>query len=315
MLRLVVTHGHEEWVFGLPEKEAKLGRAKENDIALHIPGVSRRHALVRRWAGGVEVLDLNSKNKLLVDGEQVTRSVLTPGLRLQIGEAWLEVEEVTTTEEALAEMHENPSRSRESAHPLPLTAAAAPKRIPKSPSPEDAALALAYHITQAGVGIPEKRADLLLRIRSALGAEALATLERTRSGGLRVREGVGTFSRKELRLFTSLAGDTPIMAREQVMLKRAGVVLLAGRDFWFLVARFSEESMGQEKWRKEFLKFLAGQFFSPVRGLEEMDSSEVARVYALVRGNARKTADLLKLSPGKAYKYLRRLGLLKRRVR
>ncbi|HEX4961390.1 MAG TPA: FHA domain-containing protein [Thermoanaerobaculia bacterium] len=312
MLRLVVTHGQEEMVFAVPEKEARLGRAKENDIALQIPGVSRRHALVRRCAGGVEVLDLDSTNKLLVEGERVKRVVLTPGLRLQIGEAWLEVEEVTTTEEALARMHENPSGP--SAHSAPLTAAAAPKRIPRSPSPEDAALALAYHIAQSGVGIPEQRDDLLLRIRTALGAEAFATLARTRSGGLRMREGVGTFSRKEARLFTALAGDTSIMAREQVILKRVGVILLAGRDLWFLVAKFSEESMGHEKWRKEFLKFLAGQFFSPVRGLDDMEAFEVARVYTLVKGNARRTADLLKLSPGKAYKYLRRLGLLKSRA-
>jgi hypothetical protein len=313
MLRLLITHGHEEWIFGIPEREAKLGRAKGNDIALHIPSLSRQHALVRRCGDGVEVLNLKSRHGLLVEGARVERAVLTPGLRVQIGAAWLEVEEVTTTEEALARLHENPSE--QSVHSIPLTANAEPKNAQKSLSPGEAISALAFHISQVGVGVPEKREDLLLRIRTALGAEAFATLERMRSGRLRIWESVGDFSLRETQLFTTLAKDTQVKNREQMILKHAGQSLLVGRDSWFLVARFSEDSMAREKWRKEFLRFLAGQFFSPVRGLEEMDSTEVVRVYSLARGNARKTAELLKLSPGKVYKFLRRLSLLKPRMR
>jgi hypothetical protein len=311
MFRLLITHGHEEWVFAVPEKEARLGRAKENDIALRIPGVSRWHALVRRWAGGVEVLDLDSKNKLLVEGKPVARAVLTPGLRLQIGEAWLEVEEVTTTEEALACVNED--SSEQSARPAPLTAAAEPQGIPKSLLPEDVALTLAYHIAQVGVGIPKKREDLLLRIKSALGADAFVTLERTRSGRLRIWESVGTFPRAEERLFTSLAGDVEITAREQMMLKRAGVVLLAGRDSWFLAARFPEESMGQEKWRKEFLRFLASEFFPSVRSLHDVGHDEASRILSLVGNNKKRASRLLGISRTTLYELLELFGLSKRK--
>jgi len=313
MLRLLVTHGQEEEVFAVPEGVANLGSARENDIVLSIPGISRRHALLGRQAGGVEVIDRGSKNGLLVEGQRVRRTVLTPGLRVQIGVAWLEVEEVSTTEEAFARLYEN--SFEQLGLSSPMTATVEPEGIPKSFSPDKAALDLAYHIAQAGVGLPRKRADLLLRIKATLGAEAFATLETTRFGRLRVWECTGTFSSGETKLFTALAGTTRTRTREQIMLKREVKTLLAGRDSWFLVARFPEEALAREMWRKEFLRFLASQFFTPVRSLDEVDASEVSRVYALAGRNARRTAKLLSLSPETVYKFLRRLGLVKRRAR
>jgi hypothetical protein len=54
-----------ERVFAIPEGEARLGSTPENDMALCAPGVSRHHALVRPVPGGVEIMDLGSKNGLL----------------------------------------------------------------------------------------------------------------------------------------------------------------------------------------------------------------------------------------------------------
>ena len=102
MLRLLVTYGREEQGFALPEGEAKLGSASENDIVLHVPGVSRRHALIQRCPGGVELIDQGSKNGIFVEGTRVTRAILTPGLRAQIGTAWIEVEELSSIERELA---------------------------------------------------------------------------------------------------------------------------------------------------------------------------------------------------------------------
>jgi hypothetical protein len=310
MFRLLVTHENEEQAFALPDGVAKLGSDRENDIVLNINGVSRRHALVRRRAGGIEVADRASKNGLLVEGQRVRRTMLTPGLRVQIGAAWLELEEVSTSEEVLARLAEKPSE-RSIRLPAVTTTLKSGEGL-QGASPEKAALALAFHIAQVGVGVPEERGDLLLRIQSALEARAFATLERIRSGRLRVWECVGAISPAETNLLTSLAGDDRIRVREQVILKRAGHLLLAGRESWFLAAKFQEETLAQEKWRKEFLFFLAAQFFMPVRSLDEVDAAEVSRVYGLVGRNARRTARLLGVSPGTLHKFLRRLGFSKR---
>jgi hypothetical protein len=291
MLRLLVTHGPEEQIFALPEGVAKLGCAGENDIILRIPGVSRRHALVRRHSGGVEVNDLGSRNGLLVEGQRVKRAALTPGLRVQVGAAWLEVEEVSTSEEAFARLSESSSGGPVS--PSPMTANTEPLEALRNLSSEKAALTLAYHIAQVGVGTPENRADLLLRIKATLGAEAFATLERTRSGRLRIWEIVGTFSPAETKLFTPLAGDRRTTVRDAFVLKREGKILLSGRESWFLAAKFAEESLAREGWRKEFLQFLASQFFRPVRTLEDMERAEAHRVRILTRNNKSRTARLL----------------------
>jgi hypothetical protein len=310
MLRLLVTHGPEEQIFALPDGVAKLGSAGENDIVLRIPGISRRHALVRRHSGGVEINDLGSRNGLLVEGQRVRRAALTPELRIQIGAAWLEVEEVSTSEEAFTRLSQ--SSSGRPVSPSPMTASAEPLEASRSLSSEQAALTLAYHISQVGVGIPEKRADLLLRIKATLGAEAFATLERTRSGRLRIWEIVGTFSPAETKLLTPLAGDRRTTARDAVVLKREGKILLSGRDAWFLAAKFAEETLAREGWRKEFLRFLASQFFLPVRSLDDLDAAEAARVRGLTRGNKKRAAELLGICRNTMDKLLRSRGLPKR---
>src|SRR4030095_13001183 len=112
MYRLPATYGYEEKVFPVPVGEAQLGSASENDIVLRATGVSHRHALVRRRPEGVEVVDLESKNGLFVERQRVKRAVLSPGLRLQIGIAWLEVEEVSSAEAALFMLQESSAQSR-----------------------------------------------------------------------------------------------------------------------------------------------------------------------------------------------------------
>jgi hypothetical protein len=304
MLRLLVTHGNEEHLFAAPEGEALLGSAADNDIVLRIAGVSRRHARLRRIPGGVEVLDRESKNHLFVAGQQVRRAVLTPGLRVQIGAAWVEVEEVSSSEEALARLSQ--SSSDLSVRPPCLTVAADPATDPRNLSPADAALALAYHVAQVGVGVPGRRQDLLVRIKATLGAEALASIERRLRGKLRVWESEGSFLPEETEHLSVLAA--PGVAREQLLLKRTGRLLLAGRDHWFLAARFVEESLARESWRKELLRVLAHQFFQPVKRLDDIDSAEARRVVALTHGNKTKAARLLDRSRGTLNKLLARRG-------
>jgi hypothetical protein len=303
MYRLLATHGYEEQVFPVPDGEARLGSASENDIVLCATGVSRRHALVRRRPEGVEVLDLGSKNGLFVEGRRVKRAVLTPGLRVQIGAAWLEIEEVSSSEAALFMLQDSSERS---ACPLSITALVKAGTDPRSLSPADAALVLAYHIAQVGVGLPGKRTDLIARIRAILGAEAFASFERTRRGKLRILESEGAFSSEETKLLGSLAEGARSSIPEQVMLKRAGRLVLAGREPWFLGATYVEEALAREGWRKDFLRFLGHEFLAPVRSLDELNASEAYRVLALARGNKRRAATLLGISPGTLYKLLNR---------
>jgi hypothetical protein len=304
MYRLLATHGYEEQVFPVPESEAGLGSAPENAIVLRVTGVSRRHALVRCHPEGVEVLDLGSKNGLFVEGRRVKRAVLTPGLRLQIGAAWLEIEDVSSSQAALELMVQG--SLEQVSHPPSMTPIVQAGADQRRLSPADAALALAYHIAQVGVGLPGRRTDLLARIKATLGAETLASFERTRRGILRILESEGGLSPEETQLLNSLAKGARSSIPEQTVLKRTGRLLLAGREPWFVGVRFAEEALAREGWRKDFLRFLAHQLFAPVRNLDHLNASEAARVLALARGNKRRTAALLGISPGTLYKLLSR---------
>jgi hypothetical protein len=303
MFRLLLTYSREEKTFAVPEGEARLGSASENDIVVRVTGVSRRHALIRRYMEGVEVIDLGSKNGLLVDGLRVERVVLTPGLRLQIGAAWLEIEELSSLEAAFEMMLQSSSESGPS--PSPITATVKGHTDPRILSPTQSALALAYHIAQVGVGLPGERADLLSRIKAALGAEAIASFDRTSRGVLRSLESDGRFSPTEAKHLTSLAEDSSSVP-ERIILKRAGHLLLSGRDPWFLGASFAGESLAREGWRKDFLRFMAHELLAPTRSFDDMTAREASRVLSLVRGNKRRAAAILGISPGTLYKFLSR---------
>src|SRR6185312_2088661 len=150
MLRLVITHGNEERVFAVPEGEAKLGSAQEMDLVVRASGVSRRHALVRQVPGGIEVVDLGSKNGLVVEGQRVLSVVLAPGQWLQIGTAWLGIEEISSSEESLALMIHSPSRR--GAHPSFTAGTLASAGGLTSRGPADTALAFAYRVLEMGAG-------------------------------------------------------------------------------------------------------------------------------------------------------------------
>jgi hypothetical protein len=305
MYRLIATHGSEEQYYALQDSDVCLGSASENDFVLRARGVSRRHAMLRRRSAGVEVIDLGSRNGLLVAGRRVKHTILTPGLRLQIGAAWLEVEEASSSQVALDLLLQ--SSSGQLPLPAPHTPIVQARADQQRHSPVDAALGLAYHIAEVGVGLPGGRPDLLARIRATLGAEALASFERTRRGALRVLEcEAAGFSSKDIKLLRGLVDNAGSSLLEQVLLKRAGRLLLAGRQPWFLGAAFADEALAQEGWRRDFLRFVAHHFFAPVRELDNLNAVEAARVLALARGNKRRAAALLGISPGTLYKLLGR---------
>ena len=70
--------------FPISMGHASIGRNASNDIVLADPMVSKRHARIE-VGGYVELVDLNSANGVLVDGEPVQRVRLVPGKPFVIG--------------------------------------------------------------------------------------------------------------------------------------------------------------------------------------------------------------------------------------
>jgi diguanylate cyclase (GGDEF)-like protein len=69
------------------EHEVLLGRSAEADVQIDEDGVSRRHAMLTRSDDGrVEIVDLKSRNGTFVNGEPISRSALSDGDKIQIGD-------------------------------------------------------------------------------------------------------------------------------------------------------------------------------------------------------------------------------------
>ncbi len=67
-----------------------LGRSEDADIVLDDPSVSRRHATISVTGNGaLQIVDLNSLNGVLVNGERVTSAEFKAGDTLQLGEVKL----------------------------------------------------------------------------------------------------------------------------------------------------------------------------------------------------------------------------------
>jgi hypothetical protein len=306
MFRLLATYGNEISAFYLPEGDAHLGTAPQNDLVVPARGVSRRHAIVRRCPGGVEVLDLGSKNGLYVETRRVPQAVLTPGLRVQVGAAWLELEELSNSEAEIALLLPEPPNSA----PARMTdATASTQALPdeESVASPKAALRLAYYIESVGVGVPGERVALLARVRRAIGAEAIGSVERTRRGRSLVREADGLLAEEHETLALLTDSGRP-SAPGEVWLRRTDYFLLAGRDRWYIAARFAEPAP-LEPWRRDFLRYLAACFFDSGQGLKELRSAEVMRVLALVGGNISEAARRLGVQRPTIYKILERAGL------
>jgi DNA-binding NtrC family response regulator len=166
VLRLAVHHEKSVRRFALPHAEAVLGSAEECEFHAPYPGVSRRHATLRPLDGGLLVTDLGSKNGLVRDGARHTEILLRPRESIRLGRARLELEDVDSSDAALA---------------LPVSALAARRRresrdtgsmteLPGAGSPA-AALAVIRGVERSG-GIESTRPDEARQLLE-LGAAAL----------------------------------------------------------------------------------------------------------------------------------------------
>jgi two-component system, cell cycle response regulator len=76
-------------VHTLGEKPCVIGRQQGHDVWVPDNGVSRQHASIERDGDGYRLSDLGSANGTYVDGERVTRHLLSDGDLIQLGPAAL----------------------------------------------------------------------------------------------------------------------------------------------------------------------------------------------------------------------------------
>lgn len=91
-----------------------LGRLGKCTIPLKDTRASREHARIYKSRGTYFVTDLNSKNGITVNKQQVRKAQLSPGDRIQIGETWLQIDFVPEPVDA--------PRARSQKDPGPLSA-------------------------------------------------------------------------------------------------------------------------------------------------------------------------------------------------
>ncbi|MCM2257043.1 MAG: sigma 54-interacting transcriptional regulator [Vicinamibacteria bacterium] len=102
MLRLTIRHNSWVQQVDAPAKPVHLGADDSNEVQVPVPGVSRRHAVLEPFPGGVRIKDLGSKNGLIQGGERVATVILRPGERVFLGRAEVLLEEVESADSVIS---------------------------------------------------------------------------------------------------------------------------------------------------------------------------------------------------------------------
>ena len=87
---VTIERGRAGSVHPLSRDRTIIGRLAESDVVVADPGVSRRHAEVRRENGRFVISDLGSTNGTLVNGASIGERTLEQGDRISIGRTVLE---------------------------------------------------------------------------------------------------------------------------------------------------------------------------------------------------------------------------------
>jgi pSer/pThr/pTyr-binding forkhead associated (FHA) protein len=125
--KLKVTAGPEEGRTVDLEGEVVIGRGDDAGLVITDGELSRRHAIVRATANGVEVEDLGSLNGTFVNGDRIEGTVaLAPGETLRVGTSHMEVEVVEQAPSASAAPPADATRVRATPPPAPEPPAVPP---------------------------------------------------------------------------------------------------------------------------------------------------------------------------------------------
>jgi pSer/pThr/pTyr-binding forkhead associated (FHA) protein len=90
---ILIQAGGPEQEFELAKTSISLGRATTNDITLNDVKISRNHARIDCEPAGVSISDLGSSNGTLLNGVRVSKSELSPGDEITLGNLVLRYEE------------------------------------------------------------------------------------------------------------------------------------------------------------------------------------------------------------------------------
>jgi pSer/pThr/pTyr-binding forkhead associated (FHA) protein len=98
-------------LFPIRSGELTLGRSSYASIVVNNPLASREHAIIRPVAGGLEVVDLGSKNGTYVNGTRLEGSrPIAPGDRVKIGTDVLEIVQVAARDASSLRVATHPGR-------------------------------------------------------------------------------------------------------------------------------------------------------------------------------------------------------------
>ncbi len=258
-----MSYGGKVRHFRVRDGELRLGSAPDNDLVLALPGISRHHALLRQGGRGLELLDLGSKNGLVSEGQRRERVLLAPGGEaVQIGKAFLRIEEISTSDAELELALTPDSRtSNARAGSSPRSASTVDVPTPGRASSAEAALQLVRRIERTGAGAAGRRGRLLAEACRTLGAATLFAFRLDREGEMILVESAGRVDDDDARAVERAArSPAPAAARDaDVGAERHGPCLLSrggGRGPTFLAACFATPAVAGVAWRSELLGYL-----------------------------------------------------------
>lgn len=85
LARLIYTDQGGDHSFSLESATTTIGRSSDQDLILHEPFVSRRHAVIHRLTEGYEIVDQGSSHGTYLNGQRTDRAILHNGDVLQFG--------------------------------------------------------------------------------------------------------------------------------------------------------------------------------------------------------------------------------------
>ena len=76
----------QAYSFAIKRMAVSIGRSSSNDITIAHRSVSKKHGTIERHKGGLLIVDHDSTNGTMLDGEKLDQFTLTNGMEFEIGD-------------------------------------------------------------------------------------------------------------------------------------------------------------------------------------------------------------------------------------